>query len=114
MGIWNIVNVKNKTPGKRYAHNLVYKKPYLVVIGGNLENNVTNDVWVLDIQNKPLIWSQIKFAGEAPQPRDYHSASLCTFGSASGMIVLFGGRSAKREPINDCWGLVKHVSSGEW
>lgn len=32
----------------------------------SLENNVTNDVWVLDIMNKPLIWSQIKFAGEAP------------------------------------------------
>lgn len=57
VGIWNVVNVKNRTPGKRYAHSFLYLKPYLVVIGGNVDNNVMNDVWVLDIQKKPLMWS---------------------------------------------------------
>lgn len=47
-----------------------------------------------------------------PKPRDYHSAALCTNGNAAGMIVVFGGRTASRDSINDCWGLVKHVSTG--
>jgi len=36
VGIWNVINVSHKTPGKRYGHTLSYSKPYLVVFGGNI------------------------------------------------------------------------------
>ena len=29
-----------------------------------------------------------------PSPRVYHTGALCSVGSASGMIVIFGGRLA--------------------
>ena len=29
---------------------------------------------------------------EIPSPRVYHSAALCSNGSANGMVVVFGGR----------------------
>ena len=36
IGIWNVINVKDKTPGKRYGHTLSFSKPFLVVFGGNI------------------------------------------------------------------------------
>jgi hypothetical protein len=47
-----------------------------------------------------------------PCPRDYHSASLSQSGDTSGMIIIFGGRSEKKVPLNDSWGLVRHNSTG--
>jgi len=52
-----------------------------------------NDLWVLNIQKKPLTWCEVKCKGEIPKPRDYHTATLCRSGTASGMIVVFGGRT---------------------
>jgi protein phosphatase len=43
-----------------------------------------------------------------PPPRVYHSASICRTGTASGMMVIFGGRGGDGTPLNDTWGLRKH------
>ena len=48
-----------------------------------------------------------------PDPRDYHSSSLCSTGSANGMIVIFGGRGSDQIAMNDTWGLRKH-RNGKW
>lgn len=112
VGIWNIASIKHKTPGKRYGHSLVYLLPHLVVFGGNDQTRVLNDLWILNVQKKPLAWCQIECKGEIPKPRDYHSTSLCSSGISTGMIVIFGGRDEKRVALNDCWGLVRHVSTG--
>lgn len=45
---------------------------------------------------------------ENPPPRVYHSASICKMGTANGMMVIFGGRGADGQPLNDTWGLRKH------
>jgi protein phosphatase len=52
--------------------------------------------------------------GTKPSPRVYHSAALCEYGSAKGMMCIFGGRiSEDCTEANDIWGLRKH-RDGKW
>lgn len=101
------------TPGKRYGHTLVYYKPFFILFGGNLNNEVANDVWNLNADSKNLQWTKLDIKGELPQPRIYHSAAVCVYGGANGMMVVFGGRKKNGENLNDMWGLRKH-RSGIW
>jgi hypothetical protein len=48
-----------------------------------------------------------------PPVRVYHSASLCSTGSANGMMVIFGGRTGDQSALNDTWGLRRH-RDGRW
>lgn len=90
-----IVPVVGKTPGRRYGHSIVFSKPYLLVFGGNTGTEPVNDVWCLNVDKAPFSWLQIEVTGaDVPCVRAYHSAALCTTGSATGMIVTFGGRTA--------------------
>jgi hypothetical protein len=57
VGIWNVINVSHKTPGKRYGHTFSYSKPYLIVFGGNIGEKSVNDCWILNIQKPPLVWT---------------------------------------------------------
>ena len=43
----------------------------------------------MKILNKKINTGTLK-----PSPRVYHTGALCSVGSASGMIVIFGGRLA--------------------
>ena len=90
---WNIVPVVGTTPGRRYGHTLTYSKPYLVTFGGNTGTEAVNDFWCLNVEKSPFAWLKLEAHSEQPSVRVYHSASLCTTGSASGMIVMFGGRT---------------------
>jgi protein phosphatase len=113
IGIWNVINVKDKTPGKRYGHTLSFSKPFLVVFGGNIGEKPVNDCWILQIQKHPLAWTELKCEGDTPCPRVYHSAALCSYGTAAGMIVVFGGRAGDNNPLSDSWGLRRH-RTGHW
>ena len=55
----NIPVLKGLTPGRRYGHSLVYYKPYLILFGGNLNNEPVNDVWTLNSETKPLQWVKL-------------------------------------------------------
>lgn len=113
VGIWNVINVRDRTPGKRYGHTLSYSKPFLVVFGGNIGDRSVNDCWILNITKPPLAWSEVKCEGDLPMARVYHSAALCTAGTAGGMIVIFGGRGLDNNPLSDSWGLRRH-RTGRW
>jgi protein phosphatase len=63
-----------------------------VVFGGNTGVTPVNDVWILNIEEIPYTWQNINCGSVKPSPRVYHSGALCKVGSASGMIVIFGGR----------------------
>jgi hypothetical protein len=89
-----IVPVVGTTPGRRYGHTIVFSKPYLLVFGGNTGTEPVNDVWCLNVDKAPFSWSKLETPGEAPCVRVYHSAALCSTGSATGMMVIFGGRTA--------------------
>lgn len=52
-----MINVKDKTPGKRYGHTLSFAKPHLIVFGGNVGDRSVNDCWILNITKPPLAWS---------------------------------------------------------
>ena len=51
--------------------------------------------------------------GTIPVVRVYHSAALCQTGAATGMVVVFGGRTADQTAMNDSWGLRRH-RNGVW
>ena len=111
---WLMVQIeKGPTPGKRYGHSLVYYKPFFILFGGNLNNEVANDVWIFNSEQQPLHWTKLDIKGELPQPRIYHSAVVCTYGGANGMMVVFGGRRKNGQNLNDMWGLRKH-RNGVW
>ena len=108
------VPVVGRTPGRRYGHTIIFCKPYLLVFGGNTGTESVNDVWCLNVDKAPFTWDPLKIAGaEAPCIRAYHSASLCTTGSASGMMVTFGGRTSDQSALKDTWGLRRH-RDGRW
>jgi hypothetical protein len=111
--MWSIVPVVGPTPGRRYGHTLTYSKPYLVVFGGNSGSEAVNDFWCLNVDKSPFSWQKFESKNEAPCARVYHSAALCQYGTAMGMIVIFGGRSGDQVALNDAWGLRRH-RSGNW
>lgn len=113
MATWMVVPVIGQTPGRRYAHTLVFKKPYLILFGGNTGTEPTNDVWCFSVDKAPFSWQKLETAGSMPMPRNYHSAAMCTEGSAQGMMVVFGGRSNDQKALKDTWGLRRH-RNGSW
>lgn len=57
---------KGPTPGKRYGHSLVYYKPFFILFGGNLNNEVANDVWIFNSEQQPLHWTKLDIKGDLP------------------------------------------------
>ncbi|OMJ68803.1 hypothetical protein SteCoe_33644 [Stentor coeruleus] len=112
-GSWMIVPVVGSTPGRRYGHSLIFIKPHLLAFGGNTGNESVNDVWSLNVEKSPFSWNKLEIQGDSPKPRVYHSACLCTTGSAMGMMVIFGGRTNDQSALNDTWGLRRH-RDGRW
>lgn len=109
---WMVVPVVGSTPGRRYGHSMVFSKPHLIVFGG-CSAEVLNDVWCLSVEKAPFSWVKLDCGSSQPGPRTYHSAALCTTGSATGMMVVFGGRTADHSTVSDTWGLRRH-RDGRW
>lgn len=105
---WKVVEVVGAGPGKRYGHAMVYNRPNIFLIGGNLGSTVTNEVYVLDLEDTTLMWKKLNVPGNIPCARSYHSAAVCKYGKADSMIILFGGRDVNNTPLNDTWGLRQH------
>ena len=107
-----IVPVVGITPGRRYGHTLAFSKPNLIIFAGNTGSETINDVWTLNVERSPFAWAKIE-VNSPPPARVYHSSALCTTGSATGMMVTFGGRAVDQSALNDSWGLRKH-RDGRW
>lgn len=85
------------------------------MFGGNTGSDPVNDAWCLNVEKGPFSWAKIACGSEAPPVRVYHSAAQCVTGSAAGMMVIFGGRTADQTALNDTWGLRKHRdNSWDW
>lgn len=108
-----IVPVVGSTPGRRYGHSVAFAKPHLLVHGGNTGSEAVNDVWCLSVEKAPFSWVKLDCGSEVPNTRVYHSAALCWTGSATGMMVIFGGRTQDQSALNDTWGLRRH-RDGRW
>jgi len=112
--IWYKVPNKGPGPGKRYGHVIIYYEPYLLIFGGNLGKGLTNKVVFTTLNEddftKPIKWEELKILDNSPipSPRIYHASAICKYGGALNMIITYGGRDEKGNPLNDCWGLRKH------
>jgi hypothetical protein len=113
MAQWMIVPVVGSTPGRRYGHTIIFSKPHLLVFGGNTGQEPVSDVWCLSVEKAPFSWIKLDCGKENPAVRVYHSAALCQTGSATGMMVVFGGRTSDQSSLNDSWGLRRH-RDGRW
>ena len=113
MAQWMIVPVVGSTPGRRYGHSIIFSKPHLLVYGGNTGQEPVNDVWCLSVERAPFSWNKLDCGKEQPAARVYHSAALCQTGSATGMMVCFGGRTTDQSSLCDTWGLRRH-RDGRW
>ena len=110
---WITLPTSGPSPGKRYGHTMCYMKPYLIVFGGNIGNKITNDICFINIDEGILEWKKLEPAGEIPCSRMYHASAVCRQGGASGMMIIYGGRSESNNALNDTWGLRKH-RNGTW
>ena len=86
-GVWKKIPTTGKTPGKRYGHSLAYLKPYFILFGGNVNSKLTNDVWLINLNNVQFSWQKIEFAKKRPEPlpRLYHAVGF----SQSGNVMEF-------------------------
>jgi len=112
-GSWGVLSVVGQTPGRRYGHTLSFLRPHLVLFGGNTGNEPANDTWFVNIERTPLQWQRVDVTGDLPPPRVYHAAAVCVSGTATGMLIVFGGRTTDQSALNDTWGLRKH-RDGRW
>lgn len=111
---WSEVKTVGEKPARRYGHTITFSAPYVILFGGITGSETVNDSWCLNIDKEPFQWARLVCKGEVPSPRVYHSAAHCQSGAATGMIVIFGGRSGDRQDaLNDAWGLRKH-RDGRW
>ena len=92
VGNWSEVKTNGQRPSSRYGHTLTFQKPYLILFGGSTGNQTLNDTWCIDLTQEKMQWEFLQIKGSKPSPRVYHSADLCKYGAASGMIIIFGGR----------------------
>lgn len=111
--VWSEIKVNGEKPGPRYGHSLTFAKPNLILFGGSNGSETMNDTWCLNILNNLFQWVKLDITGPMPTPRVYHSADLCQFGGANGMIIIFGGRNSQSQTLNEVWGLRRH-RDGKW
>jgi len=111
--VWTEMKINGDRPGPRYGHSLTFAKPNLILFGGSNGNETMNDTWCLLLTGNPLQWTKLEIGGSIPSPRVYHSADLCQFGGANGMIIIFGGRNGTGQTLNEVWGLRRH-RDGKW
>ena len=104
-GEWKKYFVKNGiSPGPRYGHSLNFIKPYFVLFGGNFNPSLSNEVWIVNIDEKVGEWKKILFQNNvSPSPRLYHTSQICNYGKYKGKMIIFGGRDSNENPLNDIW-----------
>ena len=73
-GLWDEIKTVGKTPGQRYGHSLCYSDPYFILFGGNSNPELSNDVWIININNAQCQWEKIIFENNSKMPceRLYH------------------------------------------
>ena len=102
------------SPGPRYGHSLNFIKPYFVLFGGNFNPSLSNEVWIININEKIGEWKKVQFKNDVgPSPRLYHTSQICRFGKNKGTLIIFGGRDSNENPLNDIWGLSLN-QDGQW
>ena len=114
-GEWKRYQVTNgQSPGPRYGHSLNFIKPFFVLFGGNFNPSLSNDVWIVNINETIGEWKKIIFQNDVgPCPRLYHTSQICNHGKYLGKLIIFGGRDSNENPLNDIW-VLELNKEGSW
>lgn len=96
---WIKPQIEGLLPSVRYNHSCTNIGHQLYVFGGS-GGNSKNDLWVLDLNQKPYTWSKPNVLGSTPSPRYWHT---CVSLSKNELIV-FGGYVGS-SPMNDIYRL---------
>ena len=114
-GEWKRYQVTNgQSPGPRYGHSLNFIKPFFVLFGGNFNPSLSNDVWIVNINEQIGEWKKIIFQNDVgPCPRLYHTSQICNHGKYLGKLIIFGGRDSNENPLNDIW-ILELNKEGSW
>lgn len=114
-GEWKRYQVTNgQSPGPRYGHSLNFIKPFFVLFGGNFNPSLSNDVWIVNINETIGEWKKIIFQNDVgPCPRLYHTSQICNHGKYLGKLIIFGGRDSNENPLNDIW-MLELNKEGSW
>ena len=116
-GEWTEIKTNGPTPGERYGHSLSYLNPYFILFGGNFNPNLSNDIWIININETEHHWLKIDYINDKdkiPVERLYHTSEVCNYGKYKNKLIIFGGRDSKNNPLNDLWVLDIKDNKGEW
>ena len=93
---FQLLNHKNfniyKFPDVDLDTNNKIKYKGLYIFGGKTkeDNGLTNDLWVLVMGQKPLVWNKVNTLGKPPSPRYFHSMD---FYEKANYLIIHGGRN---------------------
>ncbi|XP_024541863.1 F-box/kelch-repeat protein At1g51550 isoform X1 [Selaginella moellendorffii] len=96
---WHLLPVSH-SPLARGAHACCYAGDKKVVVFGGIRNDGArlHDTWVLDLSQEPPSWREVATQA-SPCARSGHTLTRI----ATNRMVLFGGRGAHFEVLNDVW-----------
>lgn len=114
-GTWILLNTTGDVPIARYAHTLVtLYDGRVVMFGGAIGENRSDEVWVLDVAEKDnsATWIRVSITGQGPVARGLHSAVPLP----DGRMLIFGGSVTESQVLNDVWVLALEpgMSAGAW
>nr|AML78833.1 putative LOV domain-containing protein [Megaceros flagellaris] len=106
---WACIDVRSPPPG-RWGHSLsCMNGSWVVVFGGERRDHLFNDVFVMDLNELPPTWRQIRGAAP-PLPRVWHSA--CTLEGTK--LVISGGSGVSGVLLNDIYILDVSIGRPIW
>lgn len=73
----------------------------LLVFGGEARDTITDDVWTLNLTGSPG-WTKLVVSGPRPAARAAHAAM---YDAQRDRLLIFGGRNAANQTLNDVWEL---------
>jgi len=85
---WSELKPRGTKPSKREGHSATLLSDGRVLLFGGYNGSFLNDVHELTLNESRGSWRQLSVSGEAPAPRDGHSAMLAADGTT---LLIFGG-----------------------
>lgn len=110
---WKLLDVEPIFPPPRGAHAACRIGELQLVIHGGIGpyGHRLNDTWILDLSDGPSTrWHQVVNTGPSPPARSGHSITCI----GEKYILLFGGRGAGYEVLNDLWVLDTGGDCPKW
>ena len=106
---WSELKPTGAKPSKREGHTATLLPDGRVLVFGGYNGSFLNDVHELTLgEGSRGHWRAIEVSGEAPAPRDGHSAMLTADGTA---LLIFGGFDGAKQR-NDLFAL--NIANASW